>query len=46
VQAVTGLCESSWGMNLEVMVLRTDQRLQHYWRDRVGWHEGPVVGPA
>jgi hypothetical protein len=46
VHAVTGLCESSWGMNLEVIVLRKDQRLQHYWRDRVGWHEGPVVGPA
>lgn len=46
VQAVAGLCESSWGMNLEVIVLRTDGQLQHYWRDGVGWHEGPVIGPA
>jgi hypothetical protein len=46
VLAVTGLCESSWGMNLEVIVLRNDRQLQHYWRDRAGWHEGPVVGPA
>ena len=46
VLAVAGLCESSWGMNLEVVVLRTDMRLQHYWRDAAGWHEGPVIGPA
>ncbi len=46
VAAVAGLCESSWGMNLEVIVLRTDQQLQHYWRDGAGWHEGPVIGPA
>ncbi len=46
VQAVAGLCEGSWGMNLEVIVLRTDGNLQHYWRDSSGWHEGAVVGPA
>jgi hypothetical protein len=46
VLAVAGLCESSWGMNLEVIVLRTDQQLQHYWRDGTGWHEGPIIGPA
>ncbi len=46
VQAVAGLCQGSWGMNLEVIVLRTDQQLQHYWRDGGGWHEGPVIGPA
>ena len=33
-------------MNLEVIVLRNDQQLQHYWRDGAGWHEGPVIGPA
>jgi hypothetical protein len=33
-------------MNLEVIVLRTDGQLQHYWRDGAGWHEGPVIGPA
>jgi len=46
VAAVAGLCESQWGMNLEAIVLRTDQKLQHYWRDGAGWHEGPVIGPA
>lgn len=46
VAAVAGLCESSWGMNLEVIVLRRDNQLQHYWRDGSGWHEGPVIGPA
>lgn len=46
VAAVAGLCESSWGMNLEVIVLRTDRQLQHYWRDGAGWHEGAVIGPA
>ncbi len=46
VQAVAGLCESQWGMNLEVIVLRNDGQLQHYWRDGAGWHEGPVIGPA
>jgi hypothetical protein len=46
VAAVAGLCEGSWGMNLEVIVLRTDRQLQHYWRDGAGWHEGPVIGPA
>jgi hypothetical protein len=46
VLAVAGLCEGSWGMNLEVIVLRRDRQLQHYWRDAAGWHAGPVIGPA
>jgi hypothetical protein len=46
VAAVAGLCEGQWGMNLELIVLRRDQQLQHYWRDGSGWHEGPVIGPA
>ncbi len=46
VQAVVGLIESSYGFNLEVVVLRTDQMLQHYWRDGNGWHEGVVIGSA
>ncbi len=46
VAAVVGLCEGSWGMNLEVIVLRTNHQLQHYWRDGAGWHEGVVIGPA
>jgi hypothetical protein len=46
VLAVAGLCEGSWGMNLELTVLLTNGNLQHYWRDGGGWHEGPVIGPA
>jgi C1A family cysteine protease len=46
VQAVTALVEGSFGFNLEVIVLRTDRRLQHYWRDGAGWHEGPIIGLA
>jgi Papain family cysteine protease len=46
MRAVTGLTEGSWGMNLELVVLRTDGRLQHYWRDGAGWHEGPIIGTA
>jgi hypothetical protein len=46
VRAVAGMVEGSFGFNLEVIVLTTDNRLQHYWRDGAGWHEGPVIGPA
>ncbi|MEU9106755.1 C1 family peptidase [Streptomyces xanthophaeus] len=46
VLAVTGMLQGSFGFNLEVVVLRTDRRLQHYWRDGAGWHEGPVIGPV
>ncbi len=46
VAAVAGLLEGSYGFNLEVIVLRYDQQLQHYWRDGAGWHEDPVIGPA
>jgi hypothetical protein len=42
--AVAGLIESSYGFNLEVLILRTDGQLQHYWRDGAGWHEGAIVG--
>jgi hypothetical protein len=44
VLAVVSLVEGSYGFNLEVIVLRTDSKLQHYWRDSAGWHEGPVFG--
>jgi C1A family cysteine protease len=46
VLAVAGLLEGSYGFNLEVIVLRTDRQLQHYWRDGAGWHEGAVIGAA
>lgn len=46
VLTVTGMLQGSFGFNLEVVVLRTDRLLQHYWRDGAGWHEGPVIGPV
>jgi hypothetical protein len=46
VAAVAGLLEGSFGFNLEVIALRTDRQLQHYWRDGAGWHEGVVIGAA
>jgi hypothetical protein len=46
VQAVAALVEGSYGFNLEVIVLRTDNKLQHYWRDGAGWHEGVIIGSA
>lgn len=46
VQAVVSLVEGSFGFNLEVIVLRYDRKLQHYWRDGAGWHEGVVIGSA
>jgi hypothetical protein len=46
VRAVAALVEGSYGFNLEVVVLRWDGILQHYWRDGAGWHEGPVIGSA
>jgi C1A family cysteine protease len=46
VAAVAGLLEGGFGFNLEVIVLRYDRKLQHYWRDGAGWHEGVVIGAA
>ncbi|MFD9724167.1 C1 family peptidase [Streptomyces sp. NPDC059072] len=46
VTSVTGMLQGSFGFNLEVIVLRTDRTLQHYWRDGTGWHEGSVIGPV
>jgi hypothetical protein len=43
VATVVALLEGSFGFNLEVVVLRTDNRLQHYWRDGGGWHEGAII---
>jgi hypothetical protein len=44
VKQVIGLMEGSFGFNLEVVVLRWDRKLQHYWRDGAGWHPGAVIG--
>jgi hypothetical protein len=38
------LVEGSFGFDLEVVALRTDANLQHYWRDGGGWHAGVVIG--
>jgi C1A family cysteine protease len=46
VKAVTALIEGSYGYDLEVVGLRNDNQLQHFWRDGGGWHDGPVIGPA
>ena len=46
VMTVAALVEGSFGFNLEVVVLRWDRQLQHYYRDGAGWHEGAVIGPA
>ncbi len=46
VQKVVGMVEGSFGFNLEVVVLRWDRKLQHYWRDGAGWHTGAVIGSA
>lgn len=44
VLSVISLVEGSYGFNLEVIVLCTDKKLQHYWRDGAGWHEGVIIG--
>jgi hypothetical protein len=46
VACVLALLEGSFGFNLEVIVLRQDGMLQHYWRDGAGWHPGAVIGPG
>jgi hypothetical protein len=46
INAVAGLIEGSFGFDLEVIALRSDRQLQHFWRDGAGWHEGPIIGPA
>jgi hypothetical protein len=46
IAVVQGLVEGSWGMNLELIALRFDGQIQHYFRGAAGWVEGPVIGPA
>jgi hypothetical protein len=46
IASVVGLCEGSWGMNLELIVQRADGKVQHYHRAGSVWNEGPVIGPA
>ena len=44
VKQVLGLIESSFGFDLELVALLSDDSLQHFWRDGGGWHAGPVFG--
>lgn len=44
IARVIALVESSYGFNLEVVALRTDGNLQHFWRDGTGWRDGVVIG--
>jgi hypothetical protein len=46
ISAVAALVEGSYDFDLEVVALRNDGQLQHFWRDGAGWHAGPVIGPA
>ncbi|MBA2446786.1 MAG: peptidase C1A [Chloroflexi bacterium] len=43
VKEVVALIESSFTFQLELIVLRTDDRLQHYWRAGAGWHAGDIL---
>jgi hypothetical protein len=43
VAQVTGLVQSSYGFNLELVVQRNDGKHQHYWRSGGVWNEGPVI---
>jgi len=43
VEEVVALIESSFTFQLELIVLRTDDRLQHYRRDGAGWHAGDIL---
>jgi hypothetical protein len=43
VKTVVSLLQGSFGFNLEVIVLRTDGVLQHYYRDDGGWHAAEVI---
>ena len=47
IASVVGLVQGSYGFNLEVIVLRTDNKLQHYYRaGQHTWHEGQIIGNA
>jgi hypothetical protein len=44
IARVIAMVEGSFGFNLEVVALRTDGNLQHYWRDGSVWHVGVIIG--
>jgi hypothetical protein len=47
VEEVIGVVQSSYGFDLEVIVLTTRDMLEHYYRDPFGtWHGGIAVGPG
>jgi C1A family cysteine protease len=44
VTQVVGMLQGSFFFGIELIVLRTDKKVQHYWKDAKGWHEGVVIG--
>jgi C1A family cysteine protease len=46
IEEVIGLIQSSFGFDLEAVVLLTNGSLQHYWRSagNLQWYAGPVYG--
>jgi hypothetical protein len=45
VKQVVALLQGSFGFNMELVALRNDGMLQHYWRDDGGWHaDGSIIG--
>jgi hypothetical protein len=46
VKRVIALVQGSFGFNLEMIAIRTDGQLQHYWRDDSGWNAGVIIGPT
>ena len=43
VKRVVGLLQGTYRFNLELIVQRSDDRYQHYWRDAAGWQSGPII---
>jgi hypothetical protein len=46
VAFVLALVEGSFGFNLEVIVERNDNQLQHYYRAGTQWYSGETIGPV
>lgn len=44
VAQVVGLLQGSFFFDLELIVVTTGGKLQHYWKDSKAWHEGVVIG--
>jgi Papain family cysteine protease len=40
---VIAAVQGSFGFDFELVVMRMDRAIQHFWSDANGWHEGPVI---